>query len=215
MDDGRALSFRPGAWAGGSGSGEPAIRHRVRTPSNAASLVNSWLTPPMDSLQISRRRRLRTIAASRPSGSPANRGASPVGASGFVRPQAGEQPVSGDPRSRDGFRAIPLIWGMELLRLRRSLLFTRAISRPAVRVVFRLARGVRAGRLGQQFCQLTFRSAPVAISLVFSAPLSPQARPRGPARIPLRGAFCFERAHLCRAALRARGQAPISVRKRE
>jgi hypothetical protein len=44
MDDGRALSFRPGALAGGAGAAD-AYQTSPSDPSNAASLVNSWLTP--------------------------------------------------------------------------------------------------------------------------------------------------------------------------
>ena len=51
----------------------------------------------------------------------------------------------------------PLIWGIELLRVVRILLFTRARSWPAVRVVLRPARGFARG-MAHNSGELTLRS---------------------------------------------------------
>ena len=134
--------------------------------------------------------------------------------SGSSAPKRASSPSAASGAAGDGFRGAPLIWGMELLRLRRSLLFTRAISRPTVRVVFRLARGVRARRLGPQFCQLTYWS-PLSQSPPSQRAFSPRARTRGPAWIPLRGAFCFEALARQSASSRKNSRRFFGIKPRE
>ena len=70
-------------------------------------------------------------------------------------------------------------------------MFTRAISRPGkLRVVFRLARGVRAGRLDPQFCGFDGPVIPIAISgsrppiLTAGALFSPRVDPQYAGRLP-------------------------------
>ena len=161
-------------------------------------MVNSWLTP-------ARWTAIKTQAADgfepqpRLPFGPARKspGARPLRSSGPSCPSRSRSSASG--AAGDGFRGAPLIWGMELLRLRRSLLFTRAISRPAVRVVFRLARGFRARRLLPQFCRLTFRQRLLQSRPSPRASLTAGAQWRPRADPPAWGLFPSASAPLLRA----------------
>ena len=207
MDDGRALSFRPGALAGESGSGGPPIRRRRRTPSNAASLVNSWLTPADGQPS-----KLRLTAARRPQrclywGVARKWRHTAVRSSGSPCPGWRAAPQRRSGAAGDGFRAVPPIWGMELLRLRRSLLFTRAISRPGSARRLSPRAGGSRGAIGPTILSIDVPVAPVAISRIL-ARLSHRRRafeaPRGS---PCAGPFVSDSAPLLRA-----GSGPASRR---
>ena len=76
------------------------------------------------------------------------------------------EPARGRPSSRlraGRFLAIPLIWGMELLPLRRSLLFTRAISRPGTARRLSPRAGGSRGAIGPTILSIDLPVAPVAI----------------------------------------------------
>ena len=167
----------------------------------------------MDSLQISRRRRQR-----------ADRGVASAGVARKsrriacgrkrVRPTSSRRAAGRRRPAQPGrISGDPSYLGDGTFAASEEFLFTRAISRPAVRVVFRLARGFARGDCYHNSV-VDLPAAAVAISSV-SARLSHRWRameaPRGS---PCVGPFSF-RQRAFAARLRAFGQAPISARKRQ
>ena len=100
---------------------------------------------------------------------------------------ADASPIAG--KRGAAFWAAPLIWGMEHLWPDR--VYCSRASFPAGARVFGLAQGDSARGLCSTILRIDVRVTPVAISRRLSAPISPQARTRGPAWIPLRGALYF------------------------
>ena len=110
----------------------------------------------------------------------------PIGA----RARPSKPPSAG----RGRFLAIPLIWGMELLPLRRSLLFTRAISRPGSARRLSPRAGGSRGAIGPTILSIDLPVAPVAISTIL-ARLSHRRRAReAPRGSPCAGPFASDRA---------------------